>query len=75
VLGKQVAINDEAPSPFSTCMKDRFQALEWPSPPSGIRYLPFEFTVHTPAQVDQHLDDVITDVRSTNKSLERTRGE
>jgi hypothetical protein len=66
-----VVIYDDAPTPFSGCIKSKLEALKWPSAPENIRYLPIEINVHKPKD-EVNADDVITNVTPSNKSLERT---
>jgi hypothetical protein len=70
---QSVVVHDDAPTPFSGCLKDRLQALEWPKAPKGVRYLPINFNAHRPKDGPQNADDAIKSIMPSNKSLERTR--
>ena len=70
---KSVVVYDDAPTPFSSCLKDRLQALEWPRAPKDVRYLPIHFNAHRPKDGPQNADHAIKSITPSNKSLERTR--
>jgi len=69
---QSVVVHDDAPTPFSSCLKDKLQALEWPRAPNDVRYLPIHFNVHRPKDGPQNADDAIKSITPPNKSLERT---
>ena len=72
---KSVLVHDDAPTPFSDCLKGKLQALEWPKPPKDIRYLPIVINAHRPKDGPQNADDVIISITGSNTPLERTREE
>lgn len=45
--GRALRYIDEAPTPLSTCVKERLQAIEWPKAPIQLRYFPIELNVST----------------------------
>jgi hypothetical protein len=69
---QSVVVHDDAPTPFSDCLKGKLQELKWPMAHEGIRYLPLVINAHRPKDGAQSADDVIISVTPSNKSLERT---
>jgi hypothetical protein len=70
---ERVAVQDEAPTPFSKCLKAKLEALTWPKPPVGLHYLPIAINANKPKDGPQNADDVIISITPSNNSLERTR--
>jgi hypothetical protein len=70
---ERVAVQDEAPTPFSKCLKAKLEALTWPKPPAGLHYLPIAINANRPKDGPQNADDVIISITPSNNSLERTR--
>ena len=70
---ERVAVQDEAPTPFSKCLKAKLEALTWPKPPAGLQYLPIAINANKPKDGPQNADDVIISITPSNNSLERTR--
>jgi hypothetical protein len=70
---KSVLVHDDAPTPFSSCLKGKLEALAWPKAPKEIRYIPIQINAHRPKDGPQNADDVIKSITPFNKSLERTR--
>jgi hypothetical protein len=70
---QRVVVHDGAPTSFSSCLKDKLQALEWPRAPKDIRYLPILINARRPKDGPHNADDVIRSITPSNKSLERTR--
>jgi len=68
-----VAVQDEAPTPFSKCLKAKLEALTWPNPPAGLQYLPIAINANKPKVGPQNADDVIISITPSNNSMERTR--
>jgi len=70
---ERVAVQDEASTPFSKCLKAKLEALTWPKAPAGIQYLPISINANRPKDGPQNADDVIISITPSNNSLERTR--
>jgi hypothetical protein len=69
-----VVVHDDAPTPFSSCLKGKLQALEWPKAPEDVQYIPIHFNAHRPNDGPQNADSAINSITPSNKPLERTRG-
>jgi hypothetical protein len=72
---KTVVVHDDAPTPFSSCLRGKLQALEWPKPPKELPYLPIQVNARRPKDGPQNADHLIKSVTPSNKSLGRTREE
>jgi hypothetical protein len=45
--GRALRYIDDSPTPFSTCVKEQLQSIEWPKAPIELRYFPIELHVST----------------------------
>jgi hypothetical protein len=65
---KSVVVHDDTPTPFSSCLKGKLQALEWPKAPEEIQYLPVHINAHRPKDGPQNADDLIKSITPSNSS-------
>jgi hypothetical protein len=70
---KIVVVHDDTATPFSNCLRDKLQALEWPRPPNEVQYLPIKINAHRPKEGPQNADHLIESITPSNTSFERTR--
>lgn len=66
-------IADEAPTPFSDCLRTGLQALNWPKAPPGIRFMPIEITGGNDSLEAKDADEVIISVTPDNTSRDEAR--